>query len=49
VLRRMGRSLVDLCDLIYCSVILRLLGMYMRLMMRGDEVVLGMSAAGASS
>jgi len=35
MLRRMGRSLVDLCDLIYCSVILRLLGMYLRLMTRG--------------
>lgn len=30
MLRRMERSLVDLCDLIYWSVILRLLGMYMR-------------------
>jgi hypothetical protein len=30
MLRRMERSLVDLCDLIYWSVIIRLLGMYMR-------------------
>jgi len=34
MLRRMRRSLVDSWDLIYCSVILRLLGMYMRLMTR---------------
>jgi len=48
--RRMERSLVDLCDLIYCSVILRLLGMYMRLMTRElSEVVLGMCALSASA